>query len=105
MRLGKFIEKYIARNTLIRLWRPLEKGNPYSDKEMLCDTIMEWEAEEIELLSGIKVIHITDIVCLRDAEAVNIVLDTEFTREEVEKAIKKFRKKYKSERRFFTTEG
>lgn len=105
MRLGKFIGKYIARNTLIRSWRPLENGNPYSDKEVLCGTLMEWEAEQIELLNGMKVMHITDIVCLRDAEAVNIVLDTEFKRDEVEKAIKKFRKQYESERQFITSEG
>lgn len=98
MKLGKFIERFIAKNTLIRLWKALDADNPYGEKKALC-ILMEWEAQEIELLKDIKVIHITDIVCIRDAEAVNIVLDTEQTKEEVEKAVKEYRRQREERRK------
>ncbi len=90
MKLYDFIENFIARNTLVRLWKSLDADFPDRDKEKLCHVLMEWEVQEIELLKDIEVIHITDIVCIHDAEAVNIVLDTDITREECEQAIKEY---------------
>jgi hypothetical protein len=94
MRLAEFIEKFISCNTLIRLWKPIEHGA----KEMLTDgAIMEWQAKEIELLKEIPVIHITDIMCERDWEAVNIVLDTNLTRAEVINAVELYKAKERAE--------
>ena len=104
MKLYDFIEQFIAKNTLIRLWKPFDTDYPYGEKEVLCKCLMEWQVQEIELLKDIEVIHITDIVCIRDAEAINIVLNTEITKEEVEKAIKDYERQERMRVQYMSSE-
>lgn len=95
MTLHDFIEKFIARNTMIRLWKNIDN----SSRLMLTDeAVMEWEALRIKELSDIEVIFITDIVCERDREAVNIVVDTDLGREDVIKLFRDYEKRRGAER-------
>lgn len=53
MTLHDFIEKFIARNTMLRLWKNIDN----TSRLMLTDeTVMEWEALRIKELSDIEVI-------------------------------------------------
>ena len=78
MKLKDFIEKYICKNTLIRLWIPINKCQykMIHDKEK--EVSMEWQILQDEsFLSKYKdneVIGITDILCETYKEAVNIVI-------------------------------
>lgn len=97
MTLHDFIEKFIARNTMIRLWKNIDN----SSRLMLTDeAVMEWEALRIKELSDIEVICITDIVCERDIEAVNIVVDTDLGREDMIKLFRDYEKEREAERKY-----
>ena len=95
MTLHDFIEKFIARNTMIRLWKNIDS----TSRLMLTDeAVMEWETLRINELSDIEVICITDILCERDKEAVNIVADTDLGREDVIKLFRDYEKRRGAER-------
>ena len=97
MKLHDFIEKFIARNTMIRLWKNIDN----TLRLMLTDeAVMEWEALRIKELSNIEVIYITDILCERDREAINIVVDTYLGREDVIKLFRDYEKRRESERKY-----
>lgn len=97
MKLHDFIEKFIARNTMIRLWKNIDN----TSRLMLTDeAVMEWEALRIKELSNIEVIYITDILCERDREAINIVVDTYLGREDVIKLFRDYEKKREAERKY-----
>ena len=97
MTLHDFIEKFIARNTMIRLWKNIDNSSRF----MLTDeAVMEWEALRIKELSDIEVIYITDILCERDREAINIVVDTYLGREDVIKLFRDYEKRRESERKY-----
>lgn len=98
MTLHDFIKKYIARNTMIRLWKDIDN----TSRLMLTDddAVMEWEALNIKELSNVEVVHVTDIVCERNKEAVNIVVNTELTRDDVVKLFRDYEKRREAERRF-----
>ena len=96
MKLHDFIEKFIARNTMIRLWKNIDS----TSRLMLTDeAVMEWETLRIKELSNAEVICITDIVCERDREAVNIVVDTDLWREDVIKLFRDYEKKRETEQK------
>lgn len=93
MYLHEFIKTYIARNTLVRLWRPIDTNKPYREKILLTNkAVMEWEVMDIPQLHDIPVIHITDIVCDTEKEAVNIVVGTTYKPEDVISMIDEYRK-------------
>ena len=97
MKLHDFIEKFIARNTMIRLWKNIDN----TLRLMLTDeAVMEWEALRIKELSDIEVICITDILCERDKEAVNIVVDTDLGRKDVIKLFRDYDKRREAERKY-----
>lgn len=97
MKLHDFIEKFIARNTMIRLWKNIDN----TSRLMLTDeAVMEWETLRIKELSDIEVIYITDILCERDREAINIVVDTYLGREDVIKLFRDYEKRRESERKY-----
>ena len=97
MTLHDFIEKFIARNTMIRLWKNIDS----TSRLMLTDeAVMEWETLRIKELSDTEVICITDIVCERDREAVNIVVDTDLGREDMIKLFRDYEKKRENERKY-----
>lgn len=93
MYLHEFIKTYIAKNTLVRLWKSIDSEKNYEDKVMLTDeAVMEWEIANIPLLHDIPVIYITDIVCDTEKEAVNIVVETTYEPEDVISMIDEYRK-------------
>lgn len=95
MTLYDFIEKYIAKNTMIRLWKNIDS----TSRMMLTDNaVMEWEALKIREISEAEVVCITDIVCERDKEAVNIVINTEYSREDIVSMFKEYENKRKEQR-------
>ena len=97
MKLHDFIEKFIARNTMIRLWKNVDN----TTRLMLTDeAVMEWEALRTKELSDIEVICITDILCERDREAVNIVGDTDLVREDVIKLFRDYEKRIEAKRKY-----
>ncbi len=94
MRLDKFINDVIARNTLIRLWKPERPENPNSSKILLTkNTLMEWEVLKIPQLCLCEAVHVTDILCEKDSEAVNIVILTELQPDDVLNLIKKAKRR------------
>lgn len=93
MYLHEFIKTYIAKNTLVRLWKPIDSEKIYEDKVMLTNgAVMEWEIVNIPQLQNIPVIHITDIVCDTEKEAVNIVVGTTYEPEDFISMIDEYRK-------------
>lgn len=72
MKLKRFIKKYVARNTLIRLWKN-DNGNHTA---ILKDNqpIMEWQILKDPNFNNLNVINVTDILAENYAEAVNIVV-------------------------------
>lgn len=97
MKLKEFIEKYISRNSLIRLWR-----NNDEDKcrEMVTpDAVMEWEILKLtDKITSCEVLYVTDIWCEKCPEAINIVLKTDLTRDDVVCEFQKLRKLLDEER-------
>lgn len=94
MTLKEFIKRYIARNTIIRLWYKSSEDNNsncliYRKDESkvggIDDVCMEWQISNDNLnkdrlvwqrkYANAKVTHITDIVCETYREAINIVID------------------------------
>lgn len=78
MRLGEFIEKYMCKNTIIRLWVKYDNGHKLlieNDK----DVCMEWQLLKNEVwqskYKNNKVIGVTDIVNETYRESVNIVIE------------------------------
>lgn len=77
MLLNEFIEKFICRNTLIRLWEPYKCGH-----KMLCEqdkeVCMEWELLKDKVwqskYKNYTVIGINDIVTETYREAINIII-------------------------------
>ena len=81
MKLKEFVEKFVCKNSLIRLWTPVEDGYEmiYEDDESVC---MEWQ-----LISDLawqsryndcEVIGVKDILLDNSyIEAVNIVIKCE----------------------------
>ena len=99
--LYEFINAYIFKNTLIRIWKPEDLGKPYGSKVCLTDRpLMEWEVNKIPLLRSAYVYGVTDIVCDTDREAVNIVIRTQATPEDVREAVAAYKWKYESEKRY-----
>lgn len=84
---------------MIRLWKEIESYSHYIYM-LTDDAVMEWEALNIKELSNVEVVHVTDIVCERNKEAVNIVVNTELTRDDVVKLLRDYEKRREEERRF-----
>lgn len=78
MILQEFVEKFVCKNTLIRLWKPIKGGHEMiiKDDKSVC---MEWELLQGKVwqaqYKSYEVVGVTDIV-VDDAyrEAVNIVV-------------------------------
>ena len=81
MELKEFVEKFVCKNTLIRLWTPIKGGHKmiHRGDDSVC---MEWELISCTTwqsrYNDCKVIGVTDIV-VDDfyKEAVNIVIKCE----------------------------
>lgn len=81
MKLKVFIEKFVCKNTLIRLWEPIKGGNKMivKDDKTVC---MEWELLQDKVwqseYGNCEVVGVTDIL-VNDfyKEAVNIVINIE----------------------------
>lgn len=94
MTLHDFIKKYIARNTMIRLWKEIDIGTYLM---LTDDVVMEWEALSIKELADVEVACITDIICEENREAINIVVDTKFDTEDITKLFCDYRKHRENE--------
>lgn len=77
MKLREFIEKFVCKNTLIRLWTEYKGGH----KMIHCseeEVGMEWQILNGEsflcAFCDREVVGVTDIVCETYKEAVNIVI-------------------------------
>lgn len=79
MNLNDFIKKFICKNTLVRLWKPIVGGHEMIAKDDNC-VCMEWQLLNDSVWQSeygdYQVIGVTDIV-VDDfyKEAVNIVID------------------------------
>lgn len=77
MTLKEFIEKFVCKNTIIRLWTEYKGGH----KMIHCgdeEVSMEWQTLKGESFQSAfldrEVIGVTDILCEKHIEAVNIVI-------------------------------
>lgn len=70
--LEEFIQEFIEKNTLIRLWYKIKEGHEIVDKEK--SVRMEWEWVN-SYYAGAVVIGVTDIVTEEPKEAVNISIE------------------------------
>lgn len=96
MKLAEFIDEFVAKNTLVRLWKPIDASKPYGDKIMLTQKrcLMEWEILEIPQLAVVtEMVFVTDIFCEKDREAVNIVVQTDYTPEDVGRMVADFERR------------
>ena len=82
--LGTFIDCFVARNTLIRLWMRDDVKKCHFCLLKNESTMMEWEILSIPEFSQMQFEYVTDIVTDRCKEAINIVVRTSKTREELE---------------------
>lgn len=69
MKLHEFISKWICKNSIVRIWVPIEEGH-----KLIIGPCMEWEILKNENCNHLEVIGITDIVCEECSEAINIVV-------------------------------
>lgn len=95
--LGTFINCFVARNTLIRLWMrdDVEKCHFRLLKD---EAMMEWEILSIPEFSQLQFEYVTDIVTDRCKEAINIVVRTSKTREELENIYERYLMQREAER-------
>ena len=88
MSLREFVEKFVCKNTLVKLWKPVRGGHKMIvEDESLDDSkisenyvCMEWEILGNKVWQSkylnCNVIGVKDIVCHDDySESVNIVID------------------------------
>ena len=83
MKLKKFVEKFICRNSLVRLWYPTNGGHKMviqDDENGKSSVCMEWEIIKSEGIYGKytnhKVIGVTDISTYGAyPESINIVIE------------------------------
>ena len=88
--LRTFIDCFVARNTLIRLWMrdDVEKCHFCLLKDEA--TMMEWEILSIPEFSQLRFDYVTDIVTDRCKEAINVVVRTSKTKEELENIYERY---------------
>lgn len=79
--LKQFIECFVCHNTLVRLWKkPCKGGRKMILTENGSQICMEWEILKGTVhkdYANCYVVGVTDILCEKDNEAVNIVIDVE----------------------------
>ena len=83
--LYEFISSFVQRNTLVRLWKKIERGNELILMEETQEDgtprecCMEWQILSNQCSHAqyinCRVLGVTDIICDKDREAVNIVID------------------------------
>ena len=77
MKLKEFLEEYVCSNTMIRLWKNINKHERLCLFDE-CKPVMDWELkwdDRYEKYRNMKVIGVTDILCETYYEAVNIVVE------------------------------
>lgn len=95
MKLKEFIQTVIAPNTIIRLWKPLNQEKPYSGYICLTEKEqMNWEILKIPKLCECEALFVTDIVTESTKEAVNIIIQTDMTANDVKNMIEEFKIAY-----------
>lgn len=83
MTLDEFIEKFVCRNTTIRLWQVQDDGTHTVVRDEWDENrkswFMEWEMFKndsfLSLYAGAIVMGVTDILDLEHPDAVNIVIN------------------------------
>lgn len=80
MKLKDFIQQFVCKNTIVRLWTPL-KGGHYLLAKSENDVCMEWQIQNDGVwqseYANHEVVGVTDIVVDTYKEAVNIVIKAE----------------------------
>ena len=96
MKLGDFIKQFVEANTMIRLWRKLERNGHL----MLTNDVplMNWEILDIPELSDLEFASITDILCDNYKEAVNICVKDAIEPEHISTLVAEYHKKRDKER-------
>lgn len=87
MKLGEFIERYVDKNVVIRLWRPKKKNKPHGDLEIVSREFMEWIVGTSEALSDIEFLFVTDVISENSRQIINLVVQTDLQRITVDKII------------------
>ena len=80
MKLKEFVEKYVCKNTLIRLWVPIDDKSYYKmihegDNEVCMEHALLDDRCFQSKYKDCEFIGVTDIYCDHYCEAVNIVID------------------------------
>lgn len=77
MKLKEFLKEYVCPNTMIRLWKNINRHERICLFDE-CKPVMDWELKEnreYEKYRNMKVVGVTDILCETYFEAVNIVVE------------------------------
>lgn len=81
MTLREFVEMYVCKNTIIRLWTPIGGGHRLLGEDGSKDTCMEWELLKGQVwqsqYNNCEFVGVTDIVTRNCMEAVNLVIKEE----------------------------
>lgn len=79
MKLWEFIERYVYKNTILRIWTDMGDGTKkllWDGKQECC---MEWEILRDECYQSkykeCRILGVTDIVCDTTKESVNLVIE------------------------------
>lgn len=98
MKLKEFIQTVIAPNTIVRLWKPLNQEKPYGGYICLTEKEqMNWEILKIPKLCECEALFVTDIISVMESspEAVNIIIQTDMTANDVKNMIEEFKIAYR----------
>ncbi len=91
MKVKEFIQTVIAPNTIIRLWKPTDPERPYTGYICLNEkALMSWEILKLPKLCEYEALFVTDIFSESTTEAVNIIIQTDMSPNDVEKLIHEY---------------
>ena len=97
MKLKEFINKFICPNSLVRLLKKLDDGYGYI--MLTPEAVMDWEITGLsEKIISCEVVHITDVFCETYREAINIVINTNLSSNDIKEELKLFRERREQER-------
>lgn len=97
MKLKEFMDKFICPNSLVRLLKKLDDGHGYI--MLTPEAVMDWEITGLsEKIISCEVVHITDVFCETYREAINIVINTNLSSNDIKEELKLFRERREQER-------
>lgn len=101
MKLKEFMDKFVCPNSLVRLWKKLDDGHGHV--MLTLEAVVDWEITGLsEKVTSCEVVYITDIFCETYREAINIVINTDLSSNDIKEELDSFREKREKERLIYS---